>query len=125
MRQRDAASIDWASLIEAAVPASPAARLAVVGCVERAGVLELTFHGSGDLSAELFGVRIPVPQAIGDEWWQAAVGPNPYDATSTADPDDWARLVAVTEVMEPYDMMNPVAPPEPDANGVRWLYQFP
>jgi hypothetical protein len=124
MRGPDAASVDWAGLLEEAIPAGPAGHLAVVRCVARAGVVEVTFRGVGAWAGELFGVRIPIPRAVGEAWWQGAVGPNPHVPNSTATPEDWARLMAISEVMAPYDMMNPTSPPEMDSDGVRWLFQI-
>lgn len=87
-------------------------------------MVEVIFHGAAGLKDELFGVRIPIPRTIGDEQWQAMVGPNPEDPASSAGPEDWASLMSISEVLESYDMMDPTNPPAPDAQGVRWLYQI-
>lgn len=44
---------------------------AVLGCVAREGMVEVTFRGTGDVEFELFGVRIPIPKPVGDAEWQA------------------------------------------------------
>lgn len=123
MPQPDPASITWARLVKEAVPEGPASHLEVVTCVERSGNVEVVFHGTGSFKNELFGVRIPIPRAIGDDDWRQTVGPNPDEPDSTATPEDWASLVTITDIMALYDMMNPADPPTPDSQGVRWLRQ--
>lgn len=77
MPQPDPASITWARLVKEAVPEGPASHLEVVTCVERSGNVEVVFHGTGSFKNELFGVRIPILRAIGDDDWRQTVGPNP------------------------------------------------
>jgi hypothetical protein len=111
---QEPSSLDFSPFVRDRFPAGGLLGMKVVSVSQEGTTLRVVFDGVPQIRPGRFGVRIVTPERVGDPRW------NEFPVTHD-DPEEWASLAIILELVEVYDTTAQSFHGLPDADGIIWL----